>query len=395
MREYLVNADFDLSLRPRRLQGVADGRGRQAKEMPLHLLLLAAGGDSVLVDEAPDDAFLAYLERKGIARPGFTVEPKVTMRARFVPFGWNHRAATANTRYDDPSPHPPLEIVERVNGRRFAAEIEEELFGDQHVHGVFFDPAEVEEWMASREPDDGWLVKSDHGNAGLGNRRIRSRALSPSDREVLRRLLAEDSCVLVERWRRRTLDISSVFEVNDRGSIENLEVYEVVNTADGAFIGSLFDRDSVALERWRPSVGEVADRVGKRLAEEGYFGPVCLDHFVWSDEGKPRLRRLADLNARLQVSAPMLRLWLSWNRDRVIYWRLFNARKLKLPTDYDEFDTALGEDAFDPLLRVGTLVTSPFFSAGRRLRRVGVLLSATDREGVDRLDAVLRVQFER
>jgi hypothetical protein len=312
-----------------------------------------------------------------------------------VPFGWNQHAAAVNTRYTDPSPHPPLEIVERVNGRRFAAEIEEELFGDQHVHGVFFDPAEVERWINSRESDDEWLVKSEHGNAGLGNRRARSPTLSRSDREVFRRLLSEDTCVLVERWRQRVLDISSVFEVDHRGSIENLQVYEVVNTADGAFIGSLFDRNSVPLEQWRPAIEEVATRVAWRLAEEGYFGPVCLDHFVWSDEGKPRLRRLADLNARLQVSAPMLRLWLSWNRDRVIYWRLFNARKLRLPTDYGELDTVLSDDAFDPVKRVGALVTSPRFSAGRRLRRVGVLLSATDREGVDRLDTVLRGRFEQ
>ena len=91
----------------------------------------------------------------------------------------------------------------------------------------------------------------------------------------------------------------------------------------------------------------------------------------------------------------MLQLWRSWGSDRVVYWRLFNARKLKLPTDYGELEAALGDDAFDPEHRVGALATSPLVSAGRRLRRVGVLLSATDRPGVERLDTALRERFER
>jgi len=395
MREYLVNADFDLSLRPGRVRETADGRGRQAVEMPLHLLLLGDRGCSVLVDEAPAEDFLAYLERAGLPRPETSVFPDVNHNAEFVPFGWNSEAAAISGSYDRPAPHPPLEVVKRVNGRRFAAELERQLFDVDEILGVFTAPDKIEACIASRPPGEEWLLKSEHGNAGLGNRRLRSATLSRSDREVMRRLLEEDICVLLERWRRRVLDISTVFTIDGDGTVEDLHIYEVVVTADGAYIGSIFERYSETHEPWRPAVTEVASMVGRRLAEEGYFGPVCLDHFVWSDGEERRLRPLADLNARLQVSAPVIRLWRSWGGDRVLYWRLFAAQKLRLPPDYRRLETVLGSDAFDPRRRVGVLVTSPFHVGERRLRRIGVLLAGTTRAEVEGLDRRLREQFER
>jgi len=395
MREYLVNADFDLSLRPGRVPETADGRGRQAVEMPLHLLLLGDHGCSVLVDEAPAKDFLAYVERAGLPRPRTSVLPDVNPDAEFVPFGWNSEAATISGSYARPAPHPPLAVVKRVNGRRFAADLERQLFDVDEILGVFTAPDKIEACIASRPPGEEWLLKSEHGNAGLGNRRLRSATLSRSDWEVMQRLLDEDVCLLLERWRQRVLDIATVFTLEGDGGVEDLQVYEIINTADGAYIGSLFDEASETLDPWRPAVTEIAMKVARRLAEEGYFGPVCLDHFVWRDGDQLSLRPLADLNARLQVSAPVIRLWRSWGGDRVLYWRLFAARKLRLPPDYRLLEAALAHDAFDSRSRVGVLVTSPFHIGERRLRRIGVLLAGTTRAEVEELDRRLREQFER
>ena len=312
-----------------------------------------------------------------------------------MPFGWNGEAAEINRSYNHPASHPPLEVVQRVNGRRFAAKLERELFEGDEILGVFDAPDEIEACIGSRPPEEEWLLKSEHGNAGLGNRRLRSPSLSESDREVMRRLLSEDACVLVEKWRTRVLDIATVFELDGDGIVRDLFAYEVVNTADGAYIGSIFDRASKIVDPWLPAVTDVALGVAERLTEEGYFGPVCLDHFVWSERDDRRLRTLADLNARLQVSAPILRLWRSWDADRVVYWRLFASRKLRLPSDYLELEAALGGDAFDAVNRRGILITSPFDVAGKRLRRFGVLLAADSRAEVEAMDRRLRERFEK
>ena len=395
MRDFLINADFDLSLRPGRVPGTTDGRGRQAEEIPYHLLLLGLGGDSVLVEAELDEEYLAYLERAGIPRPSTTVRPAVNPDAEFRPFGWNEEAVAINRSYASPTPHPPVEIVRRVNGRRYAAALERDVLGVDEVLGIFDTQADIEACIAARPPGEQWLLKSEHGNAGLGNRRLRSRSLSPSDEQVIRRLLAEDACLLLERWRPRVLDISTVFEVAGSGVVGDVHLYEVVNTADGAYLGSVFEPASKAIERWRPTLSKIVAEVGRSLAEEGYFGPVCLDHFVWTEYGEQHVRPLADLNARLQISAPFLRLWHAWGGDRVFYWRLFSARKLRLPLVYGELERALGVDAFDRRSRRGVLITSPFEIGGSRLRRIGVLLSATSREAVDELDRRLRRRFER
>ena len=394
MREYFVNVDFDLSLRPNRKRETVDGRGQQASEMPFHLLFFGTGGDSVLVDVAPNEGFLAYLERAGFSRPVTRVLPALAPDAWFAPFGWNVEAEEINELYARPAPHPPLDIVKRVNGRRFAAELERELFKSDEIVGIFGGPDEIEACISSRPPEMGWLLKSEHGNAGLGNRRLRSSKLSQSDRVVMHRLLAEDACVLVEKWRNRVLDIATVFELDPGGTVRDLYAYEVVNTADGAYIGSIFDHASEILDPWLPAVTDVALQVAERLAEEGYFGPVCLDHFVWTEGGGRRLRPLVDLNARFQVSAPILRLWRSWGPEVVVYWRLFASRKLRLPTDYLELEAALRGDAFDVTSRRGVLVTSPFDVAGKKLRRVGVLLAGDSRAEVEEMDRRLRERFE-
>ena len=143
MREYFVNADFDLSLRPNRKAETVDGRGQQASEMPFHLLFLGSDGDSVLVNVEPDEDFLAYLGRAGLSRPVTRALPELTTDAHFAPFGWNEEAEEINGFYARPASHPPLDIVKRVNGRRFAAKLERELFEGDETLGIFEEPDEI------------------------------------------------------------------------------------------------------------------------------------------------------------------------------------------------------------------------------------------------------------
>jgi len=173
--------------------------------------------------------------------------------------------------------------------------------------------------------------------------------------------------------------------------------HEVVNTADGAFIGAVFDGGSKVLEPWLPAMDEAAATVARLLAEAGYFGPVCLDAFVWEDGGTLRLRPVVDLNARLHISTQALRVWREWGGDRVVYWRFFSARKLRLPADYRELEEALGEEAFDPGARRGVLLTSPLClgEGGRRPGRFGILMAGDSREEAEGMERRLRDRFER
>jgi hypothetical protein len=399
-KEYEFNAEFDLSLRPRWGGLETASEARQIDEMALHAVLIGGREDSVRLPSAPPEEFFASLDRYGLETPYVTVRPSVRPRQQLVPFGWNGAAAELNRVYARPVSHPPLEVVRRSNSRTFSARLEQDLGEPGFQLGAFGSVAEIESHLrGAGSPIGGWIAKSDHGNAGLGNRRLRSRELGEVDRRWLRSTLDEDDRVLLEPWVRRLADLCTTFDLGVDGNVVDLTIHEVVNTADGAFIGALFDADSEVVARCRDELERAAATVAGRLHGDGYFGPVCLDAFVWQDGGRPRLRPLVDLNARLHMSRPARRLWKRWRRARMVYWRFFTRRKLRLPEGPGEMEEALGDDAFDSVRMRGILVTSPLWVAQRGRRRyphkLGVLFVGSTRDEVTALECRFREFFER
>jgi hypothetical protein len=395
--EHLLNADFDLSLRPR-WSGPGAGRARRRiADMAWHALHLAGDGDTVLVPEAPPEDFVRYLRSCGLELPELTIEPEICTDNRLLPFGWNRRAAELNRRYPRPARHPDLETVRQVNGRRYAARIEVEWRGDAHVTGV----AETLDELLRLIADDtsapsGWVIKSEHGNAGLGNRRIRRRDPTADDLDVVRRMLEEDDAVVVERWRSRLRDLCVTFQVGTDGRTHDVHVHETVNTADGAFLGALFEADEHPIGMWREPMHDAADSLATQLAADGYSGPACIDGFVWDDHGESRLRPLVDLNARRQISAGAAALWRRFPRRGAAYWRFFNRRKIELPASYDELVRAFGDDAFDPRADRGVLVTAPLWIGPDRRPSdtAAMLIAGRDRDEVFAVDRRIRARFE-
>ena len=120
-REYEINVDFDLSLRPYWSGDDRESFARQFGEFGYHLLLIGDAEDSIRLDGSVPGDYADYLGRLGFSIPGITLRPGTRREAAFVPFGWNDAAADLNLRYERPSDHPPIDVVRRVNGREFAA----------------------------------------------------------------------------------------------------------------------------------------------------------------------------------------------------------------------------------------------------------------------------------
>jgi hypothetical protein len=317
-----------------------------------------------------------------------------------VPYGWDRETAELAGRYDDPPPPPDLGVVRRVNGRTFAHRISRDLLGDDPGPGAARSVGDVERLLAAdMDAPSGWVVKTEHGNAALGNRRLRSRQLGPADRRWLEGAFADHDRVVIERWRDRVVDLCTVLEVEPGGGARDVAVHELVHTAAGSFIGALFDPEGPVIRRAASRAARAAEPVAAALAREGYVGPACLDSFVWWRGDRPALRPLVDLNARLHASWPARRLWNSWAPDRVLYWRLVARRRLALSDDPMAAHASLGDDRLDPVGRCGTVIVSPtaFGEPGswRPARRVAVAFVAPDRASVFRLEARFRERFER
>jgi hypothetical protein len=397
--EHYLNADFDLSLRRRWRPPAGDTIAlHRIRDFRWHALYLAEAGDSVVVPEPAPGDFLQYLEAAGVPAPTLIVEPAYREDQVLAPFGWNADAAERNRRYRKAIDHPALETVKRVNSRSYSAELEEKHFGGGHILAHIGSEDELRRRLvALPETRAGWVVKAEHGNAALGNRRLRGRELKGGDLTVVRQLLEEDDLVVIESWRRRIRDLCATFRVTGDGSTRGFHVHETVNTADGALIGALFAEDPTPLDEWHEDLSTAASAVANELAGDGYTGPVAMDAFVWDDNGESRLRPLVDLNARREMSAGASNLWRRMGGRGAAYWRFFTRRKFDFPQTYQDFVRTLGDDAFDPRGGRGALVTAPLWlGPGRRQpAKAAMLLLGADRTEVFGIDARIRERFEK
>jgi len=395
--EYWWNADFDLALQqgwPPSSDGPWDA---QVRELALHAVTAAGPEDSVVVWEPPPEDFLHFLERCGVSTPRFSILPDIRPDFRFTPYGWSPQAIALKSRYNQPPSSPPIDVIRTVNGRSFGHSIEREALESEVPRGAFASLSELQR-LLRLEPNrpQGWVVKTEHGNAALGNHRLRTRQLDRRDVQWLGPRLDQGPMVL-EWWLKRSADLCSVFNVSEDGRIEDFTTHEAVHTADGGFIGALYDRTRPNSLPFDSQLKATAETVAAALQAEGYFGPVCVDALVWDDQERSRLRPLVDLNARRHASEGWRRLARTWGG--CLYGRFFSTRKLRLPATYEDFQMALNGDKWNSSSRTGALATSPLWLDGsgnrRRPKKLGVIFRAESKEAVFAMEGRFREVFEK
>ncbi len=391
---HYVNAGFDLGLRPRGTWETQPALVRQVRELSSQALLGAEPGDSAMLLDTVPDSYLDYLEQRGITVPRVCLHPHLDPESRLSPFGWSAEAMALNARQRVPAHHPPLEVVARVNARSFSLGVEQRL--DPHAGGsaVVHDLGSLEAAVSAPATPEGWVLKAEHANSGLGNRRIRGPGLSPSDRRFAQRVLEEDDRLVVEPWLPRERDLCMVFGVPF--SEAGFRAHEIANTREGALIGALFEPAGPGdplLERLRPAARAVA----RELHAAGYFGPAGVDAFLWRDGPRSRLRPVVDINARRSMSDGAHRLWRRLAPEKVAYFRFFSTRKLTLPDTLEATVRALGQHDVPGPHSPGILLASPLrmgSGKGMPLSRIAVMFLGANRSEVSTLEAWFREHFE-
>jgi hypothetical protein len=382
-----VNAEFDLGLRPRpgRLDNPA--LARQVRELSVQALLGAGSEDAALLRREFSGEFLEHLEGCGVPLPRILVHPEIDPESRLRPFGWSDEAIELNRRHRRPADHPPPSTIRRVNSRSFALDLETDLLADAPGGTVLDGRTRLEIFLGRAPRGSEWVIKFEHGNSGLANRRLRAPGLSAADARFVDSHFAEDDLLVVEPWLERERDWCVVFEVPF--VTEEMRIHETTCTSDGALIGALYDPDGPPEFPWREELAGMAAQVASSLEKEGYFGPVCVDAFGWRDGDRVRLRSLVDLNCRRSMSDGAYRLWRRLAPERTWYYRFFNRRKLKLPETWPEALAALGGRRYDPARNRGVLLASPL-----EFGKLAVIFVAGDRSEVFNLEKAFRARFE-
>lgn len=297
-------------------------------------LLLAGGGDHVLLKEPPEPAYLAYLDDLGIPLPtvlaagsqdpdhmvtedaladaGLVAElgALATGGAWLWPHGVSDLEERLAARSGLPLAGPPAAVCKAVNSKVYSRLVaaatgvrQAEGLVCRDVDELLAAVAQAGRWLAAGRPV---VLKDAYGVSGKGILVVRDeRRLDQVRRMIVRR--AERSgdrrlALVVEKWLPKRTDLNYQFTLDRDGTVRFDFVREAVTEA-GVHKGHRLPAPLGA--RQHDEIRETAVLLGERLAADGYFGVVGVDALVTVED---RLYPMVEINARNNMSTYQERL---------------------------------------------------------------------------------------
>jgi hypothetical protein len=188
-----------------------------------------------------------------------------------------------------PAPAPSLEVLVRVNHRKFCADLGQTLQGAAFVH----DLESVASRMREQEGVE-WVLKHPHGY--VGRMRHRSFALDAPTLSFAKSCLEEAGGLELEPWVARTDDYALHGYVARDGIVTLGEPTRQICDGRGVWQNTSREHDLETKER--SALIEETRRVARALFEAGYFGAFGVDAFRFLHAGEPRFQPRCEINAR-------------------------------------------------------------------------------------------------
>lgn len=275
---WVLNLDADLEL----------GAGRRYEPrksvrlaMRTHVEHLAAsllGPHDLLVDEASPPAIA-----RGLGGRAFCPTPRAIAMLE--------RAGAK------PEPHPPVDVLRRVNSRAFASSLGATLPG-----AAFVTEVEVARTLLRTAPPvgQGWRVKHAHGMAGRNQRIVLPTAIDEAALRFVRAGLAGAGVQIEPNVAIETEYAVHGF-IGEDGTPALGTLVRQQCDARGAWVATEpigVDAPSDVVDR----MTEEAGRVAVALAAADYFGPFGVDGFTYRDRtGGLCLQPRSEINARYSM----------------------------------------------------------------------------------------------
>jgi hypothetical protein len=353
-RLLFLNALFDLEL-----GGFAVcHRARDAAEITALFAVVGTAGDYVLCDVDVPDEYWAYLNSCGLQCPQPVYRGQLCRECAGQPWGWNANAVSRLESAGAACSHPSLDVVRRLNSRRFSCELCARYgFG---VEGATLveSPEQLQQVLSTWNVFPS-VIKPLFGNAGYGFLRL---AAMPDDaeRKMAEKLLAACSAVIIEPWLKRCTDISSRAIISEDGSIEAILHHRCHANRAGTFFADLLDPGDEEIGRWEKDLNAAVSRAAEECAAQGYWGPAGFDSFTWCDRaGETHLAPVIEINARHAISFIAYALRDALAPAQICYFRFISRRRHALPATYAELKKRLGRDAFDRETARGVIAATP------------------------------------
>lgn len=199
---------------------------------------------------------------------------------------------------------PPMEVLRRVNHRRFAFELGAQLPSSAFVHdeASLFALVERRELLDAVTTSGWWLLKRPFGYAGRGRKKLRPGVLTADERAWVRASFSGGDGLLVEPLVERTLDLGlhGWLEADGACAWGQLTAQAIDDT--GAWLGSRCADDAALTPDERARLARTGEETAAALHRAGYFGPFGLDAYLWrTPAGERRLQPRSEVNARYSM----------------------------------------------------------------------------------------------
>ncbi len=199
---------------------------------------------------------------------------------------------------------PSVEVLRRVNHRRFAHELGQAL----PSAGWAANPEQLSALLgatgalAQVSVEGSWLIKRPLGYAGRGRRKLRPGALTEADQAWLDASLRDGDGLQIEPLVARELDCALHGWLAEDGActfgqptLQHLDDTGAWQSTELAPRGTLTEFELLELTR-------EAHRTADALHAEGYFGPFGLDAFRWrAPDAQLHFQPRSEVNARYSM----------------------------------------------------------------------------------------------
>jgi len=192
---------------------------------------------------------------------------------------------------------PPVDVIRRVNHRRFCAELGQTLPDARYVTTS----AELEATLATRAGR--WVLKRPFGFAGRGRLRLTSaESVEPAAARWIEASLGSREGLQVEPWVERAGDFALHGHVSAAGAVTLGEPTVQRCDAGGTWIATARVASGELEASEHAALADAATETAAELARAGYFGPFGIDAFRWREAGgELRFNPRCEINARYSM----------------------------------------------------------------------------------------------
>lgn len=199
-----------------------------------------------------------------------------------------------------PPDSPSFEVLRRVNGRAFCAELGHGLPDSDFV----FDMPALERHLERASPSGRWVIKRAFSFAGREQRRIEGCALDESTRGFCRRSFARGEGVQVEPWVERLADVSLHGHLSRAGRLTSGSAREQHCDPYGRFV-AVSTQQAFLTDAESAVLSAELERTAAALTAAGYFGPFGIDGFRYRlPDGPIAFNPRCEINARFTMGYP-------------------------------------------------------------------------------------------